>query len=116
MSDDQDVLCGNEDCDRCHPLPRFKIGVERVQRVVYERTIKAATEAEARAIFDRGTAWPESYDERLVETIEEKPPVVTIVPPDDDRMIESTCWNNLPSAKTERSVNGEWPPLEDVIE
>jgi hypothetical protein len=104
--------CGNSDCDRCYPLPRFKIGVERVVRVVYERTIKATTEAEARAIFARGTAWPQSYDERHVETIEEKPAVVTIVPPDDDRMIESTCWHNL----RKRHPNDEWPPLMDEIE
>jgi len=105
--------CGNDDCDRCYPLPRFKIGVERVVRVVYERTIKAATEAEARAIFAQGTAWPQSYDERHVETIEEKPAVVEIVPPDGDRMIETTCYHEL---RKQRTLNGEWPPLDEVID
>ncbi len=47
--------CGNDDCDLCDPRPVFKISTERVQRLFYERKIKAATEAEALAIYAAGS-------------------------------------------------------------
>ena len=93
--------CGNEDCDKCYPLPRFKITTERVQRLFYERTIKAASEAEALAIYAEGTAWPSSYDDRSGEVLEQKDPVVTIEEPRSERLMESYCYHNLPSQEEE---------------
>jgi hypothetical protein len=89
--------CGNEDCDKCYPLPRFKISTERVQRLFYERTIKAANEAEALAIYAEGTAWPSSYDDRSGEVLEQKDPIVTIEEP----LTEIYCYHNLPSQEEE---------------
>lgn len=37
MSADREP-CGNDDCDRCYPLPRFKVSTERVQQLFHERT------------------------------------------------------------------------------
>lgn len=82
--------CGNEDCDICHPLPRFKISTERVQRVFYERTIKAATLDDAVAEYDAGTAWPSSYDDRYAEVLEKRETVVTLLPPAPD---PSNCYH-----------------------
>lgn len=92
--------CGNEDCDKCYPLPRFKISTERVQRLFYERTIKAATPEEALRIYNEGTAWPSSYDDRDGEVLEEKGPIIWVVPPDTNdptraQWLELNCWHNL---------------------
>lgn len=67
-------------CDVCNPIPRFEVIEERVQRLFYERTIKATTEAEALAIFAQGTAWPSSYDERGGEVLERHEPSVKQLP------------------------------------
>jgi hypothetical protein len=69
--------CDDPECDQCHPLPRFKIEREFVQRIVHTRIIKAATAAAALAEYEKGTAWPESYDYRYGTLVEEKPVVVT---------------------------------------
>jgi hypothetical protein len=91
--------CGNEDCDKCYPLPRFKITTERVQRLVHTRMIKAADEAEALRIYREGTAWPSSYDDRDGEVLKRYPTMVTIVDePRSPRVIEMLCYHNLPSA------------------
>ena len=92
--------CGNEDCDACYPLPRFKISTERVQRLFYERTIKAKDEIEALRIYEEGTAWPSSYDDRYGEILEQKAPSVEIVLPRGERDTGIVCYHNLPS-KTE---------------
>lgn len=95
--------CDNEECDVCYPIPRWKISTERVQRLFYERKIKAATEAEALAIYNDGTAWPSSYDDRHAEILEQHAPIVTRVPPLDEplrsRLRHAFCYHNLPSAK-----------------
>jgi hypothetical protein len=92
--------CANEDCDKCYPLPRFKISTERVQRIRYERKIKAKDEAEAIRIYNEGTQWPSSYDDRYGEILEQHEPVVTVVPPLDEpmrsRILEEHCYHNLP--------------------
>lgn len=98
--------CGNEDCDKCYPLPRFKISTERVQRLFYERTIKAATAEEALRTYNEGTAWPSSYDDRGGEVLERKEPVVSVVQSDkgdkfDAWWLEQNCWHNLRTEETE---------------
>ena len=89
--------CGNEDCDKCYPLPRFKISTERVQRLFYEREIKAATEEEALRIYHEGTAWPSQYDDRYDAVLEKKAPVVTrLVSHRDD---QNGCFHDIPDAE-----------------
>jgi hypothetical protein len=87
--------CGNEDCDRCYPQPRWKVSTETVRRIVHQRTIKAATQEEALAIYNEGTAWPSSYDEDTVEVLEEKPTVATVIEPDEfqRRYYWDQCWH-----------------------
>lgn len=97
MSDDQREPCGNGDCDRCYPLPRFKISTERVQRLFYERTIKAATPEEALRIYNEGTAWPSSYDDRHGEVLEEHEPVIIVEEPRGHWYVEYSCFHNLPA-------------------
>lgn len=84
--------CGNEDCDACYPIPRWKISTESVRRILHSRTIKARTQEEALAIYAAGTAWPSSYDERDLEVIVEGEPVVEIKPP---RASKYDCWHLL---------------------
>lgn len=93
--------CGNEECDKCNPLPRYKVSTERVQRLFHERTFKAATPEEALRLYNEGSAWPASYDDRGGEIIEEHAPVVTLVVDDRSperraRMLETFCYHNLP--------------------
>lgn len=79
--------CGNEDCDKCYPLPRFVVSTERVARLRHERTIKATTAEEALRIYREGTAWPSSYDDRELAVLEQGDTVVALVEPrrfDDD--------------------------------
>jgi hypothetical protein len=82
--------CGNENCDSCYPTPRFKVSIERVQRIFYERTIKAKDAEEALHIVEQGTAWPTSYDDRGDEILEIKEPVVTVEDPPE---FPDRCWN-----------------------
>lgn len=92
--------CGNDDCDKCYPLPRWKVSVERVARVFNEREFKAATPEEALAEYEKGTTWPASYDDRRESILEEHAPVVTLVVDDDEerrlRHLEMFCYHNLP--------------------
>jgi hypothetical protein len=97
MSDAVRDPCGNEDCDKCNPLPRFKVSTERVQRLFYEREIKAKDEAEALRIYNEGTAWPTQYDDRYGEILEEHAPVITVEEPRDKRYTKMDCFHNLPS-------------------
>lgn len=68
--------CGNADCDKCDPRPRWRITKHRVQHITYEREIKAATEAEALEVFAQGTAWPTSYDDQYGEIVQQDAPMV----------------------------------------
>lgn len=73
--------CGNEDCDKCYPIPRFVVSTERVARLRHERTIKATSVEEALRIYREGTAWPSSYDDRELAVLEESATVVAIAEP-----------------------------------
>lgn len=86
--------CGNEDCDKCYPLSRFKVSIERVQRIFYERTVKAATAEEALAIVNEGTAWPSSYDDRGGEVLEQHDPVISLVELEPNVKKLHRCWND----------------------
>lgn len=94
---DKTKPCGNEDCDKCDPRPRWKVATVSVQRIQHEREIKATTPEEARSIYDQGTAWPSSYDERTLQVIEESPTTVTQVT--DEYSLEyhrtGCCWHDL---------------------
>jgi hypothetical protein len=96
MSDAANGPCGNEECDKCNPLPRFKIVTERVQRLFYTREIKAKDEADALRIYNEGTEWPSSYDDHYGEIIERHDPVITVEPPREAEHIEMDCFHNLP--------------------
>lgn len=98
--------CDNEDCDKCHPLPRWRISEHRIQHITYEREIKAATREEALAIFNAGTAWPSSYDDRYGEIVQQDAAVVVqITGEGDDQQADidrhklkyyatRECWND----------------------
>lgn len=77
MADEKTEPCENPDCDACHPAPRWKVETVSVRRIVHERDFKAATAEEALRMYEEGTAWPSSYDERTAEVLEEGAPVVT---------------------------------------
>lgn len=86
--------CGNEDCDACYPLPRWKVRTESVRRVVHERRIKAASAEAALAIYNEGTAWPSSYDDIDVEYLEEKPTQIEQLPATKRAYyLQYVCWN-----------------------
>lgn len=88
-------------------MPRWRITAHRIQHITYEREIKAATSEEALAIFESGTAWPTSYDDRYGEIVQQDDPVVTQITADagdsDERMLayyrEECCFHDLPSRK-----------------
>jgi hypothetical protein len=96
VSNDKKEPCGNEDCDLCYPMPRFKIATPRIVRRVHEREIKAATAEEALRIYNEGTAWPSSYDEHDEKLVEQFGSTVTQLDrrPEDQR--GWLCWHNLP--------------------
>lgn len=75
--------CYDEHCDKCYPVPRWKISEHRIQHVTYKREIKAATKEEAMQIFGAGTAWPSSYDDWPGAVVEQDEPVVELLPPRD---------------------------------
>ena len=76
--------CGNDECDKCDPRPRWRITEHRIQHITYEREIKAATEAEALAIFERGTAWPTSYDDNYGEIVQQDPRAIVQITGEGD--------------------------------
>lgn len=91
--------CGNSDCDRCDPKPRWRITEHRVQHITYEREIKAATREEAMQIFEQGTAWPSSYDDRYGEIVQQDDPVVAQITDEADLRYyrEECCYHDLPA-------------------
>lgn len=103
--------CGNDDCDKCDPRPRWRITEHRVQHITYTREIKAATAEEAMKIFDEGTAWPSSYDDRYGKIVQKDEPVIAqITGEDDDRderhlayHREECCYHDLPTKLDDRS-------------
>lgn len=84
--------CGNENCDRCYQLPRWKLSEHRVQHLTYVREIKAATAEEARAIFDRGTSWPSQYDDEYGEIVQRDDVVVERLDPEEQ---EFECFHEV---------------------
>jgi hypothetical protein len=51
----------------------YEVTVPRVQRVVYKRTVVANSPEEAIVLARQPTAWPQSYDERVVERTDTGP-------------------------------------------
>jgi hypothetical protein len=80
-------------------LPRWKISKHRVQHITYEREIKAATQEEAMRIFEAGTAWPSSYDDRYGKVVQQNVAVVEQLPPSQYHL-EECCWHDLPIQPT----------------
>lgn len=94
--------CGNDDCDKCDPKPRWRITEHRIQHITYTREIKAATAEEAMQIFNNGTAWPSSYDDHYGEIVQQDEPVVTQITDENDRGMlsfyrEECCYHDLPA-------------------
>lgn len=90
----KDGPCNNEDCDICHPLPRFKISTTTLEWRTHSRDIKAASLEEALRIYNDGTAWPSDYDTRTVSVVETQPARVEALPATDPEFdMEYTCYN-----------------------
>lgn len=89
--------CGNEDCDKCDPRPRWKVSAHRIQHLTYTRKIKAASAAEALRIFEEGTAWPTQYDDAYGEIVQQDAPVAAPLPPDEYHLTEC-CYHDLLTA------------------
>lgn len=97
--------CGNDDCDKCNPKPRWRITQHRVQHITYAREIKAATAEEAMKIFDEGTAWPTSYDDRYGEVVQQHEPAIAQITGQEDDIDarylayhrEDCCYHDLPA-------------------
>lgn len=87
--------CENENCDACYPIPHWRVSEHRVQHVTHTREIKAATSEEALAIYNQGTAWPSSYDDRHGKIIQLDPIVVEKI--EDERILPADwqCWHKL---------------------
>lgn len=93
-ADPPDESCGNDRCDRCYPLPTYRVSESRVERVTYRRDIKAATRDAAVAVFEAGTEWPASYDETSGEVFQRDPVEVVKTPPDPTDS-QDNCWHKL---------------------
>lgn len=100
MTESKIEPCGSEECDRCDPRPRWKISRHRVQHITYEREIKAATQEEALRIFEAGTAWPSSYDDRGGTIIQQDDPIVAQLPPSRYHL-EECCFHDVSSKEME---------------
>lgn len=96
MSDSKEP-CGNEDCDACYPLPRWKVRRVTVRRIAHEREIKAATPEDALRMYEEGTAWPSEYDERTLEVLEECDPTITQITDEGTLRFhrEGVCYHRL---------------------
>jgi hypothetical protein len=110
VTDDAQEPCENDDCDKCHPIPRWRVSTTSVERRKHEREFKAATPEEALARYAEGTAWPADYDTSTLEVIEEFEPVV--VPVTDERHLQ--CFHDL--ARSLGSVLGDPAPTPNVTE
>jgi hypothetical protein len=101
--------CGNTECDKCYPTPRWKVSQHRIQHITYEREIKAATAEEAVEIFERGTAWPSLYDERGGEVIQ-RDEIKAESMPSDEFHPTNACWYELFGALSETTRDEESKP------
>jgi hypothetical protein len=86
--------CGNEDCDKCDPRPRWKISRHRLQHLTYTREIKAVTAEAAMQIFEEGTEWPSQYDDNYGAVVQLDAPVTEKLPPDEYHLTEC-CYHDL---------------------
>lgn len=88
--------CNNENCDRCHPMPRWQVSTTYVVRRKHEREFKVATPEEALQLYANGTAWPSDYDTCDLEVLEPGEPMVA--PVTDEAHLrfyrEEECWND----------------------
>ena len=100
---DRSQPCGNEECDKCYPLPRWKISEHRVQHITYTREIKAPTLEEAMRLFETGTVWPSSYDDEYGEIVLQDEAVAEQLPPNEYR-----CYREL-IARLVDKVNARIP-------
>lgn len=110
MTDEQHEKCENEDCDKCDPRPRWIVSQHRIEHVTHQREIKAATREEALAIYEQGTAWPSSYDDRSGEVLQFDPVEIVAMHEAPDKHgryahtlkyhREDCCWND-PKRKAE---------------
>lgn len=93
------IPCGNKDCDKCDPRPRWRAYRHRIQHLTYTREIKAASAEEALSIFEAGTAWPSQYDDEYgkIEQLDE--PVVEQLPPDEYHLTDC-CYHDLTDLPT----------------
>lgn len=96
---DRSQPCGNEDgCDKCYPLPRWEIREHRVQHITYTREIKAATKEEALRIFEAGTGWPSSYDDRYGEIVQQDEAVAEQLSLSEYHL-KDCCYHDLDTAR-----------------
>lgn len=86
--------CSNDYCDKCDPRPRWKVSRRRLQWVTHEREIKATTEDEAREIYDQGTQYPHSYDDRGGVILELEPVLIEQLPASSFHL-EECCYHDL---------------------
>jgi len=91
--------CGNEDCDKCDPRPRWKISQHRVQHLTYTRKIKAGSAEEALQIFEAGTAWPSQYDDDYGAIVQQDVPLTERLPPDEYHLTEC-CYHDLATSSS----------------
>lgn len=85
--------CGNGRCDTCYPIPHWEISEHRIQHIIYNRKIKAATQEEALKIYEEGTAWPSSYDDIYGEIIQKDPVNIEKLPP--SKFPDINCWHKV---------------------
>lgn len=106
-STDRSKPCGNEaSCDKCYPLPRWKISEHRIQHITYTREIKAATLEEAMRLFEAGTAWPTSYDDHYGEIVQQDEAVAEQLPPSAYHL-EYCCYHDLKSRHEQLAAQDE---------
>jgi len=87
--------CRNEDCDACYPIPHWRVSEHRVQHLTHTREIKAVTPEEALAIYNQGTAWPSSYDDRHGKIIQLDPIVVEKIEDEGILPADWQCYHKL---------------------
>lgn len=106
MTKDKSQPCGNKDCDKCYPFPHWKLSEHRIQHITYTRNIKAATQEEALAIFNAGTAWPSSYDDLYGEIVEQFLRIKQL--PTEEPPASFLCYHDLPDLpETSNSLDPE---------
>ena len=94
--DSKSEPCGNEDCDKCDPRPRWKISQQRIQHLTRTREIKAASVEEALRLFETPTPWPSQYKDNYGEIVQLDAPVTETLPPDEYHLTEC-CFHDPPA-------------------